>query len=420
MNESRQRFAWAVLLTSFFFCMALAGGTVLGISSFLRRSTRPLPISLQANQGTVVVYQDGNASRAVRLGDSPQTINPNEHVQTNATDTGLLLVYPPESPEIMARIQVYGNSNLQIHQATSPRFTFSNSNDQTLILRLVSGRLKLIVPELPDSRFVVYIETPQGVELTVRNAGQYSLLVSPAETQVAVQEGQALITAQGEELPLVTDQRATIADGSSPVGPLNSERDLLQNGNFADGLAEWILIRGDIERPDQPAGEVQVRDISGAPTLRFSRVGLGHADVTVRQVLNQDVTDYQSLRLEVTMRIINQSIGVCGVEGSECPLTIALDYEDANGADRTWQQGYFAIGEIDANSTPDVCRFCPAPLNEHIRVPQSQLVFYESRNLLEQLAQQGIPAQRINAVRLIAAGHTFEVEVVAVSLLAEE
>jgi hypothetical protein len=149
--------------------------------------------------------------------------------------------------------------------------------------------------------------------VTVRRAGQYSLWVSPAETQVAVLEGEALVTADGAGLALQTDQRAAIADGADPIGPLSTERNLIQNGNFSAGLAEWVQLQGDIERADQPAPEVQVRDVSGEPTLHFSRLGLGHADISVRQVLDADVTDYESVRLAATMRIINQSVAVCGV-----------------------------------------------------------------------------------------------------------
>lgn len=418
MNEARQRLAWVVLLTSFFICLGLAGGTVVALNRFLRHSTRPLTINVQANQGTVVVYQDNNGTRAVRPGDLPHSVSQNENVQTNATDTGLLLVYPPGSGEIAARIQVYGNSNVQIEEATSPRFSF-NPDEQKLSLRLVSGRLQLIIPESSQVPFVVRVETPQGAAVTVRRAGHYSLWVSPAETQVAVLEGAAVVAADGVSLALQTDQRATVADGAGPVGPLNTERNLIHNGNFSDGLAGWVLLQGNIEQEDQPAPEAQVREVNGEPTLHFSRLGAGHADLTLRHRLNQDVTDYESLRLQVTMRVLNQSVAVCGGVGSECPLTIAVDYTDAAGARRTWQQGFYAVGEI-GDDTPDVCTTCSAPFNEHIRVPLGQLVFYESGNLLEQLAQQNIRANYIESIRLIAAGHSFEAEVVSVDLLAEE
>jgi hypothetical protein len=394
------------------------GGTILGLNRFLRHSTRPLTINVQANQGTVVVYQDGNGTRAVRPGDLPHGVSQSENVQTNATDTGLLLVYPPGSGEIVARIQVYGNSNVQIEEATSPRFRF-NPDEQKLALRLVSGRLQLILPDSLEFPFVVEVETPQGAAVTVRRAGQYSFWVSPAETQVAVLEGEATVTANGAGVALQTDQRATIAEGGGPVGPLSSQRNLVQNGNFTDGLAEWLLFPAGLEQPDQPAGEVVVREISGEPRLHFGRVGEGHADLTVRQLIDQDVTDYESLHLQATMRVLNQDVEVCGSLGSECPLTIAIDYRDAAGADRTWQQGFYAFGET-ANNTPDVCTSCSAPFNEHIRVPLGQLVFYESGNLLEQLAQQNITVSFIKNIRLITAGHSFEAEVVAVDLLAEE
>ena len=85
-------------------------------------------------------------------------------------------------------------------------------------------------------------------------------------------------------------------------------------------------------------------DSDASPRVRFERVGLGHADGRMRQVLEQDVTDYSSLRLLVTLQIASQSLDVCGNRGSECPLTIQLDYEDQNGAARSWQQGFYAVG----------------------------------------------------------------------------
>jgi hypothetical protein len=154
--------------------------------------------------------------------------------------------------------------------------------------------------------------------------------------------------------------------------------------------------------------------------LKFARVGVGHADAGLRQVVEQDITDYESLQVLLWFQVIDQSLEVCGQQGSECPLILRIDYVDVNGVTQVWQQGFYAIGTISSNATPDICVSCAPPLNEHIRIPFNQLVFYESQNLLEQLGQQNILPRQIKNVTLVASGHTFDVELVELALMARE
>ena len=158
---------------------------------------------------------------------------------------------------------------------------------------------------------------------------------------------------------------------------------------------------------------------AGEPTLKFKRSGIGHVDTGLRQIINQDVADFQSLRLLASMRIMNQTLGVCGEKGSECPLMIRIEYEDINGVGQTWQQGFYALGSVGPD-TPDVCVACAPPLNEHQNVPYEQLAFFESENLLERLEQLDILPRQIKSITLIVSGHEFESEVVEVALIAEE
>jgi hypothetical protein len=119
------------------------------------------------------------------------------------------------------------------------------------------------------------------------------------------------------------------------------------------------------------------------------------------------------------MQIIDQSLEVCGEKGSECPLMIQIEYIHVNGVNQVWQQGFYAVGTI-SDVTPDLCVTCASPLIEHVGIPFNQLVFYESENLLERLGQLNILPRQIKAVNLIAAGHTFDVEVVELALMARE
>src|SRR5690606_34522160 len=154
-------------------------------------------------------------------------------------------------------------------------------------------------------------------------------------------EGEAGVSAMGEVLMLGPGQRAEVELDAPPDGPFDPARDLIRNGDFSDGLDNWALFSWQVELPDQPKGETTVRPDDGSAVLRFERQGVGHADVRVTQSVNQDVSGYESLRLSATLRIIDHSLGVCGVQGSECPLFIIINYIDDSGVSRVWQHGFF-------------------------------------------------------------------------------
>jgi hypothetical protein len=419
VSGSRERLAWTVLLASLFLCLTLTLAIPAGINLALQAATRPLDLLAQSVQGTVVVQQNGLGAMPLLAGGAAVKLNPTGVVITHSPDTALLLVQAPRSDTLLARLQIYGNSNLQIERATAPRFEMS-SQEQKLHLHLAAGRIRLALPAVAGRSFVTRVSTPHG-EITLREAGRYTIEVHQGETQVAVQQGEAQITSMEQMLILNSEERAVAENGQPPRGPLASERNLIRNGDFSDGLANWVILAGDVERPEQPAVKAELTTtVEGENAFRFERVGIGHADRALRQIIEQDVTDFVSLRLYVTLRVMEQSLGVCGKDGSECPFLVRIVYEDVNGAERTWQQGFFAVGEFSAD-TPDVCVPCAGPYNSHEHAPQTQLYPYESLNLIETLARDGLlPPRRIKSLFLVASGHSFESHVIDVALMARD
>ena len=254
----------------------------------------------------------------------------------------------------------------------------------------------------------------------MRDPGRYTVEVGADATQVTVQsDGAAVVAALGEELALGPGERVEIAAGSPLNGPLDPARDLIRNGNFNQGLDNWASFAWRVELPDQPKGETTVAPDGGGPVLRFAREGVGHADVRVTQSINQDVSGYDSLRLSATVRVLNQSLGVCGVQGSECPLFIILNYIDDGGVSRVWQHGFFAQGTVDDNLTPGACISCAVVQRPHERVPLGQFFFYDV-DLIQELASQGfLPPRYIESITLVGSGHSFTTEVSDVALVVE-
>jgi len=422
MADRRQRLAWAVVLASFVTFVALMVLVPLTANVVLQRAVRPLIVQIQANEGTVGIQQGDNGTSALFAGDIPQELNAGGTILTNATDTALLQVLTPDEMQVVARIQVYGNTNVGLVEGNGPRFGVSSA-DNRLELDLNGGRLRISVPRWDDPferPLFLHLTVPQG-EIIIREPGQYSVTAVNQETQISVLEGQASVVGNEGSLVLAADERVVMPAEGPLRGPLDTERNLMRNGDFGRDFEEWFLPVGDIEIADQPEVEIRVITQTSETKLKFSRVGRGHVDASVVQYVEQDlqdITDYQSLQLLIWMQVLDQSVPVCGTVGSECPLTIEIEYTDINGNDQIWRQGFYAVGAVGAD--PAECTTCESPRNNHIRIPFNQPYFYESDNLLEQLGQLNILPRHIKSISIVAAGHTFDVEVLEMALMARE
>jgi len=422
MNNSgeflnRQRLAWTILIGSFFICVVITVALPITANAYIQNASQDLLLAVQANQGTVGIDDESGTRRAVILGETAEDVEPNSSILTDATATAIMHISTPVDESLLARLSIDGNSTLRINRAAAPRFTWSNA-EQEVELQLESGRVRLSLLESETRPIVIRFVTPQG-SVTIQEAGQYTVEVTNEATQVAVQEGTAGIAGNDETLILSSRERAEIPTGAAPNGPLDPERNLIQNGDFTQGFNHWSEYTWKVELADQPDGKTEIAEVGGEPALHFERVGIGHADARVQQSINQNVSDFESLRLLVTLRILNQSLGVCGIQGSECALFIRINYIDENGVNQIWQHGFFATGEIDDNNTPGACVSCAVLQSNHERISLGQDFFYEV-DLREELARQGaLPPILIESVSLVASGHSFATEIVDVAFIVE-
>lgn len=414
----RQKLGWMVLIGSFTLCLIMTVAIPLTVNAALQNMKRPLTTLVQANQGTVRVDNALNESTVLIAGEEGQPIQSGSRILTDATSAATMLIFASDDvAQPLARLQIYSRSTVNLDEATTPRFAVSNEG-QELDIHLDSGRIQLNVPDHYGRSFHTIITTPHG-EAIFSESGQYAILVSNEATQVTVQDGSTTIIAQEKTLPLVANERAEILAGETPTGPLNTERNLIQNGSFEDYWDNWSVYVWNVELANEPKGSSNLTEVAGETAIQFQREGTGHADVRMRQIIDQDVTDYQNLQLQLTFRIVEQSLGVCGIQGSECPLFIRVNYTDDNGVRRTWQQGFYANGAISPD-TPDACISCAIIQDTHAQVPMNVVQFYEA-DLLAELARQGVPAPRfIEDISLVSSGHSFDVNIIDVGLIGFE
>jgi hypothetical protein len=414
----RQRLAWAFLIGSFTICLLIGIAVPLSANAYIRNATQDLVTTIQANEGTVGIDDEMGVRRAVIAGENEELVESGSSILTDATATAILHITDPDHEDLLARLTIDGNSTVRIERATAPRFNWSNLENEA-DYELESGRLRvnLLEPAGETSPLTINFSTPQGT-ITISEPGQYAIEVNNQATQVNVHEGIADIMAQDESLALKAGERAEIPTESKPRGPLDPERNLIKNGDFSQGFQNWAEYTWLVELEDQPSGRTLATRSSGEPILRFERSGIGHADARVTQSLNQSVSDFEMLRLMITLRILEQSLGVCGIQGSECPLFVRVNYIDENGVSQTWQQGFFAAGEVDDNNTPGACVSCALIQKNHERAQLGQEFFFEI-DLREELARQGASLPRqIESISLIASGHSFITDVIDIALIA--
>lgn len=417
-SASRQRLAWTVLLTSFAICMILTVAVPVTVNAYLQNATKFLTVTVQANQGTVGIDDASDVRQAVLVGQPGKTIEPGASILTDATATALVSIFLPDSDRVLSRLQVYGSSTVTLEQADTPRFALSDAG-QELSLDLETGRIRLTVPEFEERPLLLTVTTPQS-KITIETPGQYSIIATNAETQVTVQDGLAHVVALDYYVDLDPDERTVVPNDGIPSIPLGTERNLIQNGDFSERWAKWQQSVWEIELSDQPEGQIDVVSSNGESVLYVVREGSGHADVKVRQSVNQDVADFTSLDLQLTFRVVGQSLDVCGIQGSECPVFVRVNYIDQFGSKRTWQHGFYAQGIAGTDETPDTCVFCSVVQSSHDLVTLGQVQFYDV-DLVEALARQSVPPiSFVESVELVVSGHSFEVEIVEVALIGDE
>jgi len=401
MIQNRERLAWIILLISFTLCVSIAVGVPLGIRQFLLTATRAQPTLLQPQHGTPG-FQRGGRGDFIALQAPTWDVPAGSILRTDSAAQALLTFYAPASEsEVVATVQVYGDTRLRVASARSPRFGLS-SLPHRIHLEVESGRVRIAVSPAGGRETTAQLRTPH---LTARlTEGSYEMRVYASLTEFIVRQGHAEVTSVGGHSVTLTDSQRTIAQvGEIPLEVLPAARNLLVNGDFRQPLEMgW-------ESYFVEAGTVQTTTVEGRPAARFFREGVGHAEVGIRQTLNYDVRDFTSLVLHLSVMVRSQSIAACGMAGSECPIIVRIDYQDVYGGDRVWYHGFYST------AAP------PKPADWYLyewseAVPPQTWITYDSENLMT----HNPPPALIKSVTIYASGHAFEALVTEVELLAQE
>ncbi|MBP7688622.1 MAG: hypothetical protein KA765_11965 [Thermoflexales bacterium] len=409
MRRNPERLAWTVLLVSLLICIGLTVAVPLSIRSFINDSTDVASITLEVQQGTVLVRRAG-LDEPIGVTTGLANIPEGSSIRADENVQALLTIRATGDQTTLLTVQIYGSTNLGILRARSPRFTQSGLPHQVQ-LGVEGGRVRLSVAGALERPIECELVTPQATAQL--QDGTYAVDVTNDEAQVTVREGSATVNAQGSSLALGPLQRTVVKLDSRPAGILSPERNLVINGNFRLPLDGTWETSHDLQQPTESPGDVTIVTDGSRRVALFQREGLYHAETALRQAINKDVRDFRALKLHFVVKVISHDVFVCGQAGSECPMMVRLDYKDDNGTDRSYLQGFYS--QLDPNGVNPNYNTTSGARVEHIRVPRNFSFTYDSGDLMPTLK----PSQ-ITAITFYASGHSYSASIAEVELLGEQ
>ena len=417
MRDNPERLAWIILLTSFFTCIGLAVATPLGVRHYILQTCVPQNVKIEVQRGPLRVTLAGRGE-PIAIDQERDEIPERTVIATDAT-TGRLVMHASRADDsVVATVQLYENTETVLSSARTPRFSASRLPHQ-VILEVKTGRVRVSASRYAGRATIVEVQTPQGTA-TLRE-GRYTIEVDQETTHITVQEGLTeLLSETNPSIQLGPAQRAMIAKDGLITGPLPAARNLIANGDFASPLeGQWVSYSKDIQIDGESGGEVQRAEVEGRPVVVITRRGMGHAETGINQQIGTDIRDFSVLQMHLLLRIEEQNVPVCGSLGSECPVMVRIAYEDADGADQEWLQGFYSLPDTSTPGNPSFCVTC-SMRNEHIQVPEDTWYAYDSDNLIPLLSQDGKAPIQIRSITAYASGHTYQSTIAEIELIGQE
>ena len=409
MRKNPARIAWAVLLSCFAVFCLLAVSIPLTLRWFLLHGEANQPGTLRVATGTILILPEG-ADEPIAVVDS-RSVAPGTLIRTDESSQGTLSFTQGnngDSAELVT-VQLYPGAEVVIAESSRPRFALSGDPNR-LTLEVKNGRVRINASEALPHGLTVGVVTPRAT--AVLSPGSYAVQTGDARTQIATRVGEARVENAGGQVVVSDGLSTSITDQDPPQAPIAAASNLIENGDFKDPLGPptWLIGRFP-EDSSASGGDVKIDTTSGRTAARFSRINQPptHTEVSITQVLDQSVHDYESLNLQMDVLLRWQSLPGAGEQSSEFPLMFRLDYQDIYGNHQFWTHGFYYRD--------------PPPqwvVTGGQKIPQNTWFAFESGNLFERLKEEGLPQPaKINYLKIYASGHNYDSLVTEVRLMAK-
>jgi len=411
------RLAWALLLAGFAMFLSLVGAAVLGARWYLANATTAEPASLQVVSGSGLLVRPAGQDEW-RLVTDVVTVEEGDTIAAGQGTVGWLTLFDGGTVEISEETEVTVQ-RMRTSRFWSTRKEFVLTPVRGIIyvgmaphgditestLRVTAGPAEVVMVDSarsPDAgSFLV------EVQRSSRNGGVNEPIMA---VRVGVLRGHATVTSEAGTRSLAANEQTIVSAGGA-FGPVTAAvREMIRNGQFTRGLAEWVEYQDQGGDGGSEFGLVQrvpVDDFGERHVaVEFSRSSgnTDHCETGIQQQIGVTLRVHSSLRLAADIWIEEQSPPGGGEMHTEYPLILKVTYVDLQGQPREWWHGFY----IQPGQTPE-----PEGRATLIERGVWRHVEFDLRNVMP------LPRQ-ITSLLVYSSGHSYKARVTNLSLTSNE
>lgn len=326
-ERAQARIAWTLIGLGFLVFCAFVVTIPLGVARYRDQALSARGATLDVIGGVVLIQQQPDGREVVAA--NRLALVEGNRIRTTADAQALISLFDGST------IRLWPETTLTIRRLRSSTY---NQNMIDVEILQSDGHARVEVGP-PTSRARAFAWRTPHADAQLRE-GSYRVEVAPGRSELSVRAGSASVGAGGQGVEVLRHERTVVSAGGAPERPGPAARNLVANGDFPQGFAGWQ--RGSRNEEDGVAGSTYLEAEDGRPVVRFRRRGSQrHGETYLHQAINRDVTDDQTLRLTLDVKLIAQTLSGGGWLGSEYPLLARVRYRDANGNENTFVRGFY-------------------------------------------------------------------------------
>lgn len=425
-----QTVAWGMLLAAFLVLCGVCAATTAGARWFLLESEVGLTVRLTVSRGRVDLRlpdgTDVGVNRDLVIDATRASF------ETDSASQGYLTFEDTYSQQIVARVFLLQDTSATLVRATRPRFDFSG-NPYRVQLDTSAGKFVVQTEDGANRPLDVQVRSGAGAAQVDQVAG-IRAEITGQDILLRADEGSAvLVMRDGHTRRVLGGQQGALRTDPHGAQAFDVQfwQDRSLNASFGTTLdietnpalpVGWACT-SQANRQNEPQGSVTRQAVEGRVGLRLERAGQGldHAEsrctysFEVAPRVPQDVTPFTSLAIQGRLQIISQDVTTCGIQGSECPIMLELEYLAAGSEDTPsyWRHGFYAVRPT-ADANPLSCDTC---LQDHERLTSGAWYVYDSGDLFRLLPENRRPI-RITRLSVYASGHAYDALVTDLQVVA--
>jgi hypothetical protein len=419
-SRNTQVVAWAVMLGAFLLFVALLVGVPWLAIRYTRSATVEQSADVECKSGSCALARQSSAPRVLRPGEDVPPVSEGFTLSVDEGAGALVRFFDGSA------LNLVRDASVELTRMRRPRFGSSDHAPEVEVQALApsSGTTSILTAGAAWGDVQYDIVTPHG---TISMAPESHAWIELSEEKLRVKglEGTVTVHNPNGSVALGSDQVTLVEGGGAPAAASGGLVNIVANSDFDEplGTSGW-LSRIDVPGGQDDPAQTYIETLAdGRSVARISRTDSGGrpADVVYEQALDDfDVSGATALIVKARLRVLEQSLPLGGMRGTEMPARINLIYEDADGEQIAWMVGFFSQFPDDPTEPED--KYVLSGEITNVEAPWGEWVEFDSKNLLDAtndagFARRGLPPPvSLERLEIVASGHDYASDIDSVEV----